>query len=385
MKFLPRRSGAIPEREAAQNLRGSQGVRLESRPTPWFPLIIGGAMGILVVIGLTAAVVVKVDQVVILPGQLQPLRSTQDVAPPEQSVVTLVLVKEGDMVYKGQPLVILDTRVLEGQQKALIQQGASLQEGHQAELSRLQSALGEQEARERGLQQQLTLTQGQLDRFIPLREQGAYSEVQILEVKKQLASLQSQLEESRKQAGRLRAESMQKQAELSGLQAENQSSLVQNQERLRQIALRAPANGSILNLKAKPGMVARSTEPLLQLVPQDNLEAKAFIRNQDLSFVRPNQAATIAVDAYDRSKYGTIPARVRTVGTDVLPPDETYKYPRFPVTLQLERQYLASTGKRYSLQAGMAITVNLQLEKRSLMELFFSGILNTTDAIRTIR
>jgi hypothetical protein len=33
----------------------------------------------------------------------------------------------------------------------------------------------------------------------------------------------------------------------------------------------------------------------------------------------------------------------------------------------------------------MAVTAQLKLEKRSLLDLFFSGLLRTGDAVRTIR
>jgi hemolysin D len=377
MKLLQRRS--------SPPVRATTDLRLESRPTPWAPLIIGGAMSALVLVGLGASSLVKVDQVVVVPGRLQPIRSTQDIAAPEQGMVTLVLVKEGEGVAKDQSLVVLDTRVLQGQKTALQEQGSALVSIRSAELQRLGRALGEQEARERGLQERLMLTERQYTRLKPLQEQGAYAETQIWEVEKSIAELRAQLEEAQQASQRLRAESAQKQAELASQQAQNRSSLIQNRERLRQIVLRAPVAGTILNLKAKPGLLARSTEPLLQLVPADNLEAKVFVRNQDLAFVRPGQNAEISLDAYDRSKYGTIDGQVTTIGTDVLPPDATYDYPRFPIGIKLARQTIAFGGRKYTLQAGMALSANLKLEKRTLLELFFSQIARSSSAVRTLR
>ena len=53
-----------------------------------------------------------------------------------------------------------------------------------------------------------------------------------------------------------------------------------------------------------------------------------------------------------------------SIGTDALPPDETseLKVPRFPVKLKLARQYLEVDGQRFGLQAGMALTANLNLD-----------------------
>jgi HlyD family secretion protein len=107
--------------------------------------------------------------------------------------------------------------------------------------------------------------------------------------------------------------------------------------------------------------------------------------NQDLAFVRPGQRADLSVASYDQNRYGTIGATVRTIGTDALPPDETYKFERFPVSLRLDRQYVQNEGKRYPLQAGMAIAVNLRLDKRTILDLLASSMLNSTDSVRTIR
>jgi HlyD family secretion protein len=78
---------------------------------------------------------------------------------------------------------------------------------------------------------------------------------------------------------------------------------------------------------------------------------------------------------------------VISIGTDALPPDETseLKVPRFPVKLKLARQYLEVDGQRFGLQAGMALTANLKLDKASILELWFNQFTGGARALRTIR
>ena len=97
-------------------------LRLESRPTPWTPLFIGGSMAALVLTTGVVAAFVKVDQIVPVPGKLQPIRTTQEFSPPEAGVVSQVLVKEGEKVSKGQAMVMLNPVILEGRQAALQEQ-----------------------------------------------------------------------------------------------------------------------------------------------------------------------------------------------------------------------------------------------------------------------
>jgi HlyD family secretion protein len=345
----------------------------------------GGAMAVLVLVCLAAAALVRVDQVVSLPGKLQPKRSTEAIRSTEAGVVTSVLVKEGQAVEEGQALVLLDPTILEGRQLALKDQKKELLLMAGSELSRLRGAVGELKAQRTGLEESRRILKLQLDQLLLLESQGAASHFQVLDYQKQLSDVDSRLLANGQQQNKLEAESSQKGAELRQQEAQNTANRVETGERLRRITLRAPVGGTVLNLKAKGGMVINASQDLLQLVPNDSLVGNVFVSNRDLAFVRPGQKGEVAVDAYDRSKYGTLAATVTTIGTDSLPSDENWKEPHFPIGLKLAQQNINSLGKTFPLQAGMAITADLKLEKRSLLELFFSNIAGSTLSVRQMR
>jgi len=377
-------SSAAGEAAGPSSLQ-AQSLRLESRPTPMVPMLLGGAIAALVFTGVGVAALVKVDQIVTVPGVLRTMRSTQDVKPDEPGQVSTVLVKEGELVQAGTPLVVLNSTVLRGRQAALATQKRELSSSTEAELIRLQGALAELEASEDGLKSQIEINQQQLSSLTELETQGAASRFQLLEYQKTLAQLESQLNQNLKQRVKFRAESSQKQAELAQQQAENRANQVETVERLERVVLRAPLTGTILNLQAKPALVVGAGEVLLQLVPSDSLRAEAFMGNEDLAFVRPGQQADVSVVSYDRSRYGTIEATVQTIGTDALPADETFRFERFPVSLQLQRQDLQLGDQRFQLQAGMAIQVDLRLDKRTLLSLLTSSLARDANAVRTLR
>lgn len=91
------------------------------------------------------------------------------------------------------------------------------------------------------------------------------------------------------------------------------------------------------------------------------------------------------MDAYDPSRYGYLPATVGTIGTDSIPPDDQYNYPRFPVSLKLAAQAMRRDGLTFPLQAGMAVSADLKLEKRSLLELMFSSVSKATRSLQSMR
>ena len=360
--------------------------RLESRPTPWLPIILGSTVAGLVVVGLGASALVKVDQLVRAPGKLEPIRSTQDLKAPEAGVVTAVYVKEGQEVAAGQALALLDPTILRGRDQALRDQQRQLSLITNQELVRLQGAIGEAQAQRAGLQQNRQILQQQLNELRRLEAQGAASRFQVLDYEKQLSDVNSQIQANGEQQRKLIAESAQKRADLNTQQAQNRATQVETETRLDRVTLRAPVRGTVLNLKAKTGnVVTEGGDPLLQLVPADNLQAKVYVSNQDLGFVRPGQKAEVSVEAYDRSRYGFLNASVATIGTDSIPADEQYNYPRFPISLKLASQSLQRNGQTFPLQAGMAITADLKLEKRSLLELLFSSISNAARSLQGMR
>lgn len=362
-------------------------LRLESRPPSWMPMVIGSSLSVLVLFLIGAAALIKVDRVVPVAGRLQTLRSTQEVSPPEQGVISQVLVKENQLVSAGQPLVVLDTETLQAEASSMVDKQRSLVATSLAEVQRLRAAIAEARARLLGAQQQLRITDAQLAQLRPLAREGGYGQLSVLDTEKSRAELNARISSTRAEIQKLQAESAQKEALVTSELSASRASLVATRSRLRQIVLKAPFKGTILDLSAKRGQVAIGADPLLKVVPIDNLQARVDMPDADLAFVRPGQSAELEFPAYRRDKYGWLPAEVISIGTDALPPDETseLKVPRFPVKLKLARQYLEFDGQRFGLQAGMALTANLKLDKASILELFFNQFSGGARALRTIR
>ena len=69
--------------------------------------------------GVAWLVFAKTDEVVIAPGQLEPVGSVQDIQMPVGGVADQILVAEGDQVKAGQVLMMLDTEASEEQRNSL--------------------------------------------------------------------------------------------------------------------------------------------------------------------------------------------------------------------------------------------------------------------------
>ncbi|MFM7230158.1 MAG: HlyD family secretion protein [Cyanobacteriota bacterium] len=360
-------------------------LRVESRPTPVFSLVVGGALSLLVITIAGAVSMVQVDQILAVTGELKTRRSTQDIKTAEPGEVTRVLVKEAQAVKAGEPLVVLNPRVLQSRSVAQREKNTSLLVQGRAELVRLQRQIEASRAARAGLESQLQITEEQLRRTDALMKEGAAPYFQVLDYQKTASQLRAQIDQSRQEELRAVAESQQKQAEMAGEEATLRADAIETQEKLRQVVLRAPVNGSVLDLQAKTGQVVGGGEPLLRIVPSDNLLARVDVPNADLAFVREGQTAKVAVQAYDRNKYGTIDATVKTISRDAVEAKMAGETPKFPVTLLLARQTITYRGKTYELQPGMAVRADLKLDRRSILELLMSQFSNGANALRTIR
>ena len=139
------------------------------------------------------------------------------------------------------------------------------------------------------------------------------------------------------------------------------------------------------NSSASPESVFASGQKLLTIVPQIGLSANVFIPNKDIGFVKVGQKARVRVDAFPFTKYGEIPATVKSIGATSLPPDETSRMYRFPLTLNLSKSYLEFDEIKVPLRSGMSITVNLKLRDKRVISLLSDILIDQTDAVKSIR
>lgn len=345
--------------------------RVDTRPQPTLAVVACLSIAGLVMVTAGAAALVPLDQIVTLPGRLVPQRATQPLASPEAGRVVQVLVQEGQQVEAGQELLVLDP---------------SQSQVDVVELERQLLAATNLENRQRiTLQQRLASLERQLgldlEVLTPLQQlalQGGAPGLQVTEQRRQVEQTRRQLNDTRGELAALQAQSAQ-------VQAEQRRQLAAARERLALRRLTAPVRGSVFDLKAQTGQVSAAGQALLQLVPESPLQVEAHARDDDLAFLQPGQRAQVAVSAYDPSRYGLLNARVSKVGTDALPPKPGIDYPHVPVQLELDSQTLDRQDQRFALQAGMAVTAQVNLQKRTLLQLFFSRLQQGLTAVRSLR
>jgi hemolysin D len=148
----------------------------------------------------------------------------------------------------------------------------------------------------------------------------------------------------------------------------------------------SPADGLVFELKPKaPGFVANPTEPVLKIVPSDNLVAKVYITNKDIGFVRPGMDVDVRVDSFPFSEFGDIKGKLTWIGSDALPPTQIRNFYSFPAKVKLDSQTLKMTNQKLPLQSGMSLSVNIKTRQRTVMSIFTDLFTGEVEGLKNLR
>jgi len=273
-------------------------------------------------------------------------------------------------------------------------------------------------------QQILANNQQIVEEMRPVAESGALSRLQfrqqeqrtqsaqsdVLNRKNQIESSKAEIERLEKEGQRLEAAIAQSREKLNNTISQTRKDLLariaDNQKKIAEIdgqlskaklilsyqEIKAPISGTVFNMQpaATAGGVisnATTTQPLMTIVPNGNLSAKVYITNQDIGFLQDRIGALVEVrvDSFPSSEFGTIKGKLLSIGSDALPPTQIRQYYSFPAKISLEKQTFAIGSKNIPLQAGMSVSANIIVRKRSVMSIFMSQFVSKTDAFKNVR
>ena len=122
------------------------------------------------------------------------------------------------------------------------------------------------------------------------------------------------------------------------------------------------------------GGVVTPAQPLMVIVPDDHpLEIEAFLENKDIGFVSSGQRATVKVEAFPYTKYGTLQGEVVNVSGDAI--NDEKRGLIYSTRVTLAQTDIAVENKRVKLSPGMAVSVEVKTGKRRVMEYFLSPLM----------
>lgn len=145
-------------------------------------------------------------------------------------------------------------------------------------------------------------------------------------------------------------------------------------QRSKLAQLTAPVDGTIQQVAIHTdGGVVTPAQVLMVIVPKDaQVSAEVVVDNKDIGFVNAGQAAQIKLETFPFTRYGTVPATVKSVVADAV--NDEKKGAIFPATLTLNQSAIDVDGKRISLSPGMNVTAEIKTGKRRVIDYLLSPV-----------
>ena len=138
--------------------------------------------------------------------------------------------------------------------------------------------------------------------------------------------------------------------------------------------LTSPVAGTVQQLAIRTtGGVVTAAQPLLVVVPDDaEVTAEVSIDNKDIGFVRVGQTVAVKLEAFNFTRYGTVPATVKSVVADAV--NDEKRGAIFPAVLTLDQATISVDGKRIGLSPGTNVTAEIKTGKRRVIEYLLSPV-----------
>lgn len=347
------------------------------------------------------------DEVTVGTGKITPSSHAQVIESLDGGIVSAMLVREGDIVERGQMLARLDPTRFQsnyGESAARVRALRASSERLRSELTGEPLRFSEEsmrdpelvarerqlyESRRRNLNETVAnlkktyqLVMSELRMTQPLVAKGAASEVEVIRLQRQATELQGKIDEARNQfAVRAREEQVKTNADLEA-QIQAMSGKADQVDRA---TLFSPVRGIVKDIQVTTvGGVLQPGGKLMEIVPlEDQLLVETRINPRDIAYIRPGLPATVKVTAYDSSIYGNLTGQVEVVSPDTLQDEvrrDQFYYRVYVRTRSAELQN--KSGQRFPILPGMVANVEIKTGQKSVMDYLIKPLNKVNEALR---
>ncbi|UOH17742.1 HlyD family efflux transporter periplasmic adaptor subunit [Acinetobacter sp. NyZ410] len=330
----------------------------------------------------------------------------------DPGIIMEMRVKEGDVVEKNQILLKLD----DTRSSAILRESEAKVENLTAIAARLKAETTEtkpifpqeisSELKQREYQaytvrrqsmvdaiEALKASKSFLDHEIsitqPLAQQGLVSNVEVLRMQRQSADLGAQiLDRKNLYLTDANNELVKTEAEL----AQARENMAMRADPVDRSFIQAPLRGIVKNIKINTvGGVVNAGQDILEIVPlDDKLLVEAYIRPQDVAFLRPGLPAVVKISAYDYSIYGGLEGVVTLISPDTLSNDKRNSELKlnqnevyYRILVKTDANSLVDKqGKKLPIIPGMVTTVDVKTGEKTVFQYLIKPITRMKQALQ---
>ncbi|CAH1584176.1 Toxin secretion, membrane fusion protein [Vibrio jasicida] len=342
-------------------------------------------------------------------GYLLPEKGVMKVYSGRDGVLGELLIKEGQKVEKGQPIVKIRnsqslvsgvelsyalSREIKYQIEALEQELQVMNIIYQKDNDRITHQLTQLDKSYNAIKktkdtsrERLKIKEHQLNNNKKLFDSGFISSSQFssvhenyLETLEATDRLERELASISVDIGRLQSEKasipeqrLLKQAVINRQVSELKEKLVEQKNQFEFIKT-APEAGIVTAIQPSIGTQVNSNSPILSIIPENSpLEIELLLPTRSAGFVKLGDEVKIRFDAFPYQKFGVASGKILSIDQSViLPTDKVLPIEvteaMYRVRANLRYQSIVAYGKTFPLKVGMTADADIILEKRSLLE-----------------
>lgn len=410
----------------------SESITLEDERIPGFARTGLLLVGLLVLLFFAWITVVHLDELAIAPGEVVPSGAVKLVQHLEGGVVEEIAVEEGQVVQQGDVLVRLDRTQVQAEMDQLRARQASLQvrierlkafaEGRDLDFSGIPPEFialandqerifsSQVEAQRSGVQVldvQVEQRKRELDQLgealvvarrnaeltaelftmrDELQRKGLVSRVLFLETSRakvmadgEVIRLQEQIkvasealaevEKRRTNLGdTLRQDALSEMGAAGAELAQIRNAIAKQEDRLARMAITAPVDGLIQDLRVHAaGEVVQPGGMLMRVVPlAADLDVEVRISTTDIGHVAVGQPVKVKVSTYEFARYGSIPGVLSRISptTFVVANEQPY----YKGIVKLERSFMGPENGQFPVLPGMVVQADIVTGSRTLLQ-----------------
>ncbi|MDA3979254.1 HlyD family efflux transporter periplasmic adaptor subunit [Gallibacterium sp. AGMB14963] len=282
----------------------------------------------------------KIEEVTRGQGTIIPNSREQIIQSLDPGILDQMMVKEGDLVEKGQVLLKLD----DTRSSAILRETKAKVDNLEAIATRLKAEISgkplvfpndipqEMKEREMGVYQAkkdalnealktLRESKALLDSEIALTEpmvnKGAVSQVELLRMKRSANDMALQISE---REHKYITDASNELVRIQGDLDQAKENLAARADPVERSLLRAPLKGIVKNIRVNTiGGVISAGQDIMEIVPvEDNLLVEAYINPKDVAYIRPGMKAIVKLTAYDYAIYGGLDGVVTLLSPSTL-------------------------------------------------------------------
>ncbi len=348
----------------------------------------------------------ELDQITRAPGKVIPIGRVQIIQSADGGVIGEIRVREGDLVKRGELLVVLDKVKL----TAGVTESRAKVAALKSQMARIQAELYDRPLnfpadvvpytefvanqrqlylkRREALQSDLSalrsmkaLMQEELNLNLPLVKSGDVARSEVIRMQRGMVDVEGQISGKRaKYIQDLQTEFAKTEEDLVTAQQVE----AQREDALKGTDLIAPTDGIVKNVRLTTvGGVLRAGDEVLQIVPTgEKLIVEAQVAPRDIAFVKVGQTASVKFDAYDSGIYGAGHGKVTYISPDTLAEqrqDGTQNiYYRVNVEVDISKMRPRHAGEVIAIQPGMTVIAEIVTGKNTVFRYLTKPILKTT-------